>query len=134
MYEMLSEIKKIMTENNNENVFLAFDAVPINQKGKYFTVLTMENYEVKPPIYSEREIFMPVSGDLVITVAAPMNTAAEEINNYFNNNFGDVINTISGTINHVKGMKIEVDEKINRMTLKVKMKISCIKVISISGG
>lgn len=134
MYEMLSEIKKIMTENNNENVFLAFDAVPINQKGKYFTVLTMENYEVKPPIYSEREIFMPVSGDLVITVAAPMNTAAEEINNYFNNNFGDVINTISGTINHVKGMKIEVDEKINRMTLKVKLKISCIKVISISGG
>ncbi|MBR3970115.1 MAG: hypothetical protein IKJ87_03455 [Ruminococcus sp.] len=134
MYEMLSEIKKIMTENNNENVFLAFDAVPINQKGKYFTVLTMENYEVKPPIYSEREIFMPVSGELLITVAAPMNTAAEEINNYFNNNFGDVINTISGTINHVKGMKIEVDEKINRMTLKVKLKISCIKVISISGG
>lgn len=134
MYEMLSEIKKIMTENNNENVFLAFDAVPINQKGKYFTVLTMENYEVKPPIYSEREIFMPVSGDLVITVAAPMNTAAEEINNYFADKFGDVINTISGTINHVKGMKIEVDEKINRMTLKVKMKISCIKVISISGG
>lgn len=134
MYEMLSEIKKIMTENTNENVFLAYDAVPINQKGEFFTILGMENYEVKPPIYSEREIFMPVSGDLVITVAAPMNTAAEEINLYFTNKFGDVINSISGTINHIKSMKIEVDEKINRLTLKVKMKISCIKVISISGG
>lgn len=129
MLTILSQIKDLLTQASGENIFTAYDAIPIRDKGKYFTILSVSGYEAMNPIYTETSIYMPVKCNMEITVAAPVNTTYEQIYDYFYGNFDSVLDSICGINNRLKAVEIAPDSKLGRLTLKAVMKISAMKII-----
>lgn len=129
MLTILSQIKDLLTQASGENIFTAYDAIPIREKGKYFTILSVSGYEAMNPIYTETSIYMPVKCNMEITVAAPVNTTYEQIYDYFYGNFDSVLDSICGINNRLKAVEIAPDSKLGRLTLKAVMKISAMKIL-----
>lgn len=129
MLTIISQIKDLLAQESGENIFTAFDAVPVKDKGKYFTILSVSGYEAMNPIYSDTAVYMPVKCNLEITVAAPLNTTYEQIYDYFYSNFDSVLNRICGISNRLKSVEIAPDGKLGRLTLKAVMKINAMKTI-----
>ncbi len=77
MQEIISQIKQSFILEGGENIYTAFDAVPIRDKGKFFTVLSIGGYEASAPIYNADKIYMPVKAELLVTVLAPENCTQE---------------------------------------------------------
>lgn len=129
MLTILSQIKDLLAQASGENIFTAYDAIPIREKGKYFTILSVSGYEAMNPIYTETSIYMPVKCNMEITVAAPVNTTYEQIYDYFYGNFDSVLDSICGISNRLKAVEIAPDSKLGRLTLKAVMKISAMKIL-----
>lgn len=129
MLTILSQIKDLLAQASGENIFTAYDAIPIRDKGKYFTILSVSGYEAMNPIYTDTSVYMPVKCNMEITVAAPVNTTYEQIYDYFYSNFDSVLNSICGISNRLKTIEIASDSKLGRLTLKAVMKISAMKII-----
>ena len=58
MQDILSQIKQAFTAAGGKNIYTAFDAVPIRDKGEFFTVLSIDGYEAMPPIYTNNKIYV----------------------------------------------------------------------------
>lgn len=129
MFTILLHIKNLLEQASGENVFTAYDAIPIREKGKYFTILSVSGYEAMNPVYSDTSVYMPVKCNVEITVAAPVNTTYEQIYDYFYSNFDSVLDSICGISNRVKAVEIAPDSKLGRLTLKAVMNISAMKII-----
>lgn len=129
MLTILSQIKDLLAQASGENIFTAYDAIPVRDKGKYFTILSVSGYEAMNPIYTDTSVYMPVKCNMEITVAAPANTTYEQIYDYFYSNFDSVLNSICGISNRLKTIEIASDSKLGRLTLKAVMKISAMKII-----
>lgn len=129
MLTILSQIKDLLAQASGENIFTAYDAIPVRDKGKYITILSVSGYEAMNPIYTDTSVYMPVKCNMEITVAAPVNTTYEQIYDYFYGNFDSVLNSICGISNRLKTIEITPDSKLGRLTLKAVMKISAMKII-----
>ena len=83
MIHILKELKQVLIDNGCENVYLAYDALPVEKKGKYFTVIALKNFETTVPAYSLTMIYVPFSAELEINVTAPEGSTMEELCNYY---------------------------------------------------
>lgn len=131
MVEILSQIKNTLESNSVKNVFLAYDAIPVRDKGEFFTVLSFSGYEAMPPIRTDSCVYMPVKGEVVLTVFAPMKTTQEQIYDYYYSNFENTINNMSCLSTRFRSLEIAPDSKLDRLTLKAVLKVSCMKTISL---
>ena len=131
MVEILAKIKQTLEENGVENVYSAYDAVPVQDKGKFFAVLGFGGYEAQNPIQTQTKIYMPVKCDLTLTVYAPMNTTQEELYGYYHYNFAKTIDSICGLCSRLKSLDVSPDSKLNKLTLKAVVKLNCMKTITL---
>ena len=71
MRDILSQFKAALIAAGNENVYLAFDALPVRGKGGCFTVVGMKSFEASAPVYSQYTIFLPFKAEVEVSVYAP---------------------------------------------------------------
>lgn len=119
MIEVINAIKQELTENGAENIYSAFDAIPIISKGRFFTVIGMKNFECSTPVYSQYTIYMPFKAEIEIKIHAPESSTMQELCEYYENNIDGVISGISGLSSRVSGMSVKQDKNINRLVLTV---------------
>lgn len=119
MIEVINAIKRELTESGAENVYSAFDALPVLSKGRFFTVIGMKNFECSTPIYSQYTIYMPFRAEIEIKILAPESGTMEEVCNYYENSIGGVISGLSGLSSRVSGMSVKQDKNIGRLVLTV---------------
>lgn len=134
MFEILSEIRNRLEDTSGKHIFLSYDTVPVRDKGEIFNVLSMDRYEATNPIYSGTSAYMPVKCEITLTVFAPVNTSAEQLYDYYYSNFDTAINDLCGLYNRLKSLETVADNKLNRLTLKSTIEISCIKIFSEQEG
>lgn len=130
MQEIISQIKQSFILEGGENIYTAFDAVPIRDKGKFFTVLSIGGYEASTPIYNADKIYMPVKAELLVTVLAPENCTQEQIYDYYALHFEAAVNKLCGLSSTLKRIDISVDKNLNRLVLKAVVKLNCVKIIT----
>ncbi len=119
MIEVINAIKQELAESGAENVYSAFDALPVLSKGRFFTVIGMKNFECSTPVYSQYTIYMPFRAEIEIKILAPESSTMEEVCDYYENSIGGVISGLSGLSSHISGMSVKQDKNINRLVLTV---------------
>lgn len=131
MQEIISQIKQSFIEAGGENIYTAFDAVPIRDKGRYFTVLDISKYEAAPPIYTADKIYMPVKAELTVTVLAPEKYTKEQLYDYYELYFDAAVNRMCGLSSTLKQIDVSIDKNLNRLALKAVIKLNCVKIMTI---
>lgn len=129
MIDIINTVKQELIDNGTENVYSAFDAIPVSSKGKFFTVIGVKNFECSTPIYSQYTIYMPFRAELEIKVLAPENTSMEEICTYYESEVGGVINKLSGLSSNISRMSVKQDKNIGRLVLTVTLSAGGMKKI-----
>lgn len=131
MNEIISQIKQSFIDAGGENIYTSFDAAPIRDKGRYFTVLDISRYEAAPPIYTADKIYMPIKAELTVTVLAPEKYTKEQIYDYYELYFETAVNRLCGLSSNLKQIDVSIDKNLNRLALKAVVKVNCIKTITI---
>lgn len=131
MNEIISQIKQSFIDAGGENIYTSFDAAPIRDKGRYFTVLDISRYEAAPPIYTDDKIYMPIKAELTVTVLAPEKYTKEQIYDYYELYFETAVNRLCGLSSNLKQIDVSIDKNLNRLALKAVVKVNCIKTITI---
>lgn len=134
MTDIINIIRQELTESGAENVYSAFDALPVSSKGKFFTVIGMKSFEYSTPVYSQYTVYMPFRAELEIRVLAPVSTSMEEICSYYETAIGGVINSIAGLSSNISGMSVKHDKNIGRLVLTVTVSAGGMKKIERETG
>lgn len=129
MIDIINAVKQELIESGTENVYSAFDAIPVLSKGKIFTVIGMKNFECSTPVYSQYTIYMPFRAELEIRILAPESSSMEEVCNYYESKVGGVISGLSGLSSNISGMSIKQDKNIGRLVLTVTVSAGGMKKI-----
>lgn len=129
MIDIINRIKQELAENGTEDVYSAFDAVPVSSKGDFFTVIGFRNFESLTPIYSQYIVYIPFRAELEITVTAPKDATMEEIYNYYKMKIGGIIDSICGLTNNICRMSVKPDNSIKRFILSVGLSLEGMKKI-----
>lgn len=119
MIEVVNAVKQKLAESGAENVYSAFDAIPVVSKGRFFTVIGIKNFECSKPVYSQYTIYMPFTAEIEIKIHAPENNTMQELCEYYENNIDGAISGISGLSSRVSGMSVKQDKNIGRLVLNV---------------
>lgn len=129
MIDIINKIKQEIKEKGTEDIYSAFDAIPVSLKGDFFTVIGFRNFESLTPIYSQYTIYIPFKAELEITVTAPKNATMEEIYNYYEIKIGRIIDSICGLTNNICRMAVKPDNSMKRFVLSVGLSLEGMKKI-----
>lgn len=129
MIDIINAVKQELIENGAENIYSAFDAVPVSSKGKFFTVIGIKNFECSTPVYSQYTIYMPFRAELEIKILAPESTSLEETCNYYESHISGAINGLSGLSSNISRMSVKQDRNIGRLVLTVTVSAGGMKKI-----
>lgn len=130
MIHILKELQQALIDNGCENVYLAYDALPVEKKGKFFTVIALRNYESTVPVYSYTMRYIPFSAELEINVTAPEGSTMEELCNYYDEKIRDTMLKIAGSRCYVNRLNLNADKKINRLVLTAVITVGGMRIIS----
>lgn len=119
MTDIINTIKQILVDNGTENVYSSFDALPIETKGSFFTVIGIKKLEYSKPVYSEFIIYMPFRAEIEISVLAPLSSSIDEICSYYKSEIKKSIQNIAGFNTCISDVSVKQDKNIGRFVLKV---------------
>lgn len=123
MNELMDQIKAIFENSGIGNVYTIFDPFLLKNRAERFILLSLRSYETLPFVCDKYWIHIPIKSELVITVAAPENSSADELYRFYDEKLADVVYQLSGTGSRPTAAGIAFDKEINRLTLKVSVKV-----------
>ncbi len=134
MIDIINEVKQEFINGGVENVYSAFDAIPVSNKGKIFTVIGMKKFECSMPIYSQYTIYMPYKAELEIKVLAPESSTMEELCNYYETEISGIVNSFTGISSNISGISVKQDKNISKLVLTVNISAGGMKKIQRETG
>lgn len=127
MIDIINKIKEKITENGTENVYSAFDAIPISAKGEFFTVIGIKSFEYNTPVYSQYTIYMPFRAEIEIKILAPESSSMEKLCDYYESEISGTINKLSGLSSNISNISVKHDKNIGRLVLDVIVSVGGMK-------
>lgn len=119
MKDIIDMIKQKLTDSGTENVYSAFDAVPVAEKGKIFTVIGVKSIEYSKPLYTQYMIYMPFRAEIEIKILAPESSTMESVCSYYETEVSGAVNKLTGLNSRISGMSVKHDKNISRLVLTV---------------
>ena len=104
-----------------ENVYSAFDAYTIENKGDIFTIIGIGAFETAPPVYTMAYAYIPFSAEVDINVTAPQSMTMENLYDYYADNIESVLLNMTDMRYTLKKMSVKFDSNIQRLVLNVKL-------------
>lgn len=129
MDEIIKISKDIFKECGNIDLYTSYDAIPVKDKERFFTVISVAKYETFDPIYSDNYFYLPVEAEIKLTALAPQGASADELFDYYNKYLADGIDRLSGMKNGLKNMSVAPDTVSKRLALTAVFRIDAIKTI-----
>lgn len=130
MIDVINTIKQNLIESGAENIYTAFDTLPVSSKGKFFTVIGVKNFECSKPVFSQFITYIPFKTELEIKVIAPESTSMETLCQYYNDNIGNILDNMTGMSIHISDISIKQDKNICRLLLNVSVHAEGIRKIN----
>lgn len=126
---MISDIVPIIVNTLRnagvENVYSAFDAIPIESKGRgIFTVVGIESCSVSAPIYSYSTVYAPFKAEIGIKVTAPGDFSMGSVYGHYSENIEPVLEEMSSLTCSVREAAVKYDSNINRLVLNIRMNVT----------
>lgn len=129
MDEIINIIKERFAEYSDIEPYTSYDAIPVRDKGHFFTVVSAAKYETSAPIYSDNYFYLPVIAEIKLTVLAPQGASANELFAYYNKHIEETVNRIIGKKNGLKNMTVAPDTVSKRLTLTAAFQLDAIKTV-----
>lgn len=127
---IISEIISALEKNGINNVYSAFDAMPIAyKKHDIFIVIALDGFESMTPIYSQYNVFIPFKAEISLSITAPTDASAEKLYDYFDEQILPVFRDITTLMCSLKKVNVKFDSNINRLVLKTTFSASGINRI-----
>lgn len=130
MRDILSQFKAALIAAGNENVYLAFDALPVRGKGGYFTVLGIKSFEASAPVYSQYTIFLPFKAEVEVSVYAPESDDLQRLYRYFESGVRPTLDGMSGLTTHISRLTMKHDSNLKRLVLTAGVSVCGIRRIA----
>ena len=129
MLSILEQFKGALESTGNDEVYLAFDALPVRTKSKNFTVVGIKSYEASSPVYSPTIVFLPFKAEVEISVYAPESEPMSALYSYFDDTVRPAIDSISGTSGRLCRLTMKHDSNLRRLVLTAGFSVSGIRRI-----
>lgn len=105
-----------------EDVYSAFDAAPLGDKGHgIFTVVSVAEFETSSPIYSLSYIYLPFKTELEIKVTGSKDISMTELYDYFDENIQPAIDDMTDLNCSLKKLSVRYDSNIQRLVLTIRI-------------
>lgn len=122
---IIKEIIKTISGNGKLPVYSGFDTLSVERKNRdFFTVVSLNSFELQTPVYSEFIIFVPYKADIDINVTAPESSPLQKLYEYFSDNIKPAVIEISGMNCSIRKISIKHDSNINRFVLTARLSVS----------
>ena len=104
-----------------ENVYSAFDAYTIENKGDIFTIIGIGAFETSPPIYTMAYAYVPFRAEVDISITATKSMTMEELYDYYADNIEAALLQMTDMRYTLKKLSLKFDSNIQRLVLNVKL-------------
>ena len=104
-----------------ENVYSAFDAYTIENKGDIFTVIGIGAFETAAPVYTMAYAYIPFRAEVDISITTPKSMTMDEIYDYYADNIESVLLQMTDMRYALKKMSLKFDSNIQRIVLNIKL-------------
>lgn len=129
MLDILETFRSALTADGNDNVYLAFDALPVRGKGGTFTVIGIKSYEASAPVYSETVAFVPFRAEVEVSVYAPESGSMQSLYSYFEDHVLPVIEGMMNLSTRLSRLAIRHDSNLKRLVITAGVSVSGIRRI-----
>ena len=133
MLDILNAFKAALAAAGNENVYLAFDALPVRGKGGHFTVLGIKSFEAATPVYSQYTVFVPFKAEVEVCVYAPEAEDMQSLCRYFETSVRPALDGMASLTTRLCRLSIRHDSSLKRLVLTAGVSVSGIRRIARSG-
>ena len=130
MRDILNAFKAALLAAGNENVYLAFDALPVRGKGGHFTVLGIKSFEATTPVYSQFTVFMPFRAEVEVSVYAPESEDMQTLYRFFENSVRPALDGMASLTTRICRLSIRHDTTLKRLVLTAGVSVSGIRRIA----
>ncbi len=131
---VIKAVASALVSAGAENVYSAFDAVPVEQKSRgIFTTVGISSLECSAPISSAYTIFMPFKADVAVNVTAPRGFSEKALFDYYSSYIETALGRLSGLESRLKKLSVKYDSNINRLVLGAVFGIGGMTTIERSG-
>ncbi|MDO4864333.1 MAG: hypothetical protein Q4A05_09215 [Ruminococcus sp.] len=130
MHDILSQFRAELLAAGNENVYLAFDALPVRSKGEYFTVLGIKSFEASAPVYSQYTVFLPFKAETEVSVYAPESENMQSLYRCFESSVRPALDAMTSMTTRVCRLSIKHDSNLRRLVLTAGVSVSGIRRIA----
>jgi hypothetical protein len=129
MTSILEQFKTAIESLGNDEVYTAFDALPVRTKARSFTVVGIRSYEASAPVFSPTIIFLPFKAEVEINVYARESEPMTALYTYFETYVRPAIDAVSGTTGRLCRLSMKHDSNLRRLVLTAGVSVSGIRRI-----
>ena len=123
--DIIDSVAEALSESGVDEVYSAFDAIPIDNKSKsFFTTVGISAFESSVPIYTYFMIYLPFKAELEINVTAPKNISMEQLYSYYDEKIQPVVHRLEGLSCSVKKLSLRYDTNVQRLVLCARLSAS----------
>ncbi len=119
--ELIENVIDKLTDYGAENVYSAFDAAPLADKGHdIFTVVSVAEFETSTPIYSLSYIYLPFRAEFEIKVTGSKDISMTDLYDYFDEYIQPALEDMTDLNCSLKKLSVRYDSNIQRLVLTVR--------------
>ena len=127
MREILNELKSALLAVGNQDVYLAFDALPVRSKGGRFTVLGIRSFEAAAPVYSQYNVFLPFKAETEVSVYAREDEDMLSLFRYFEERVRPALDGLASMTTRICRLSIRHDSSLRRLVLTAGVAVSGVR-------
>ncbi|MBO7395733.1 MAG: hypothetical protein J6U16_06400 [Ruminococcus sp.] len=127
MRDILNELKSALLAEGNQDVYLAFDALPVRGKGGLFTVIGIKSFETTVPVYSLSNVFLPFKAEAEVSVYAPEEEDMQSLCRYFEERVRPALDGLASLTTRICRLNIRHDGSIRRLVLTAGVSVSGVR-------
>ena len=133
MNDIITNISAILKENGNQNVYTIYDAQPVRDKGKYFTIIGMKSFKPHIPLYTDTIMYIFADAEAEITVIAPKECTEEQLYDYYITNIEMPLSKIMGINSGIQSIEYGTDRVTGRLKLTIILRTEACQKFPLKG-
>ena len=121
---ILAQITDALKALGMENIYTAFDNIPVSKKESRYMVLSVKSFEAYAPIFSDISLFLPYKATAELSVIAHDTCTMAELYDYFDSELLPVMDKLGSLTSSLRGISMKYDTNIGRLVMKVTLSVS----------
>ncbi len=114
---IMTAVRESLEASGIENVYTAFDNIPINRKGGIFTAVSVDTLEAKNPVFTEHMVYTPYTAEVRLTVISSAGGTLSELYDYFERYILPAAGRLASYKSALKKLAMKYDSNMGRYTM-----------------